>query len=208
LLLGAVGGIAWEAVRRFSEPTELVGLPIVVVASIGVVINTATALLFLRGQHDDLNIRGAFMHMAADAAVSVGVVLAGLGIYATGWNWIDPATSLGIVVVIFVGTWGLLKDSFNLAMQAVPAEIDPVAVRAYLEQIEGVTAVHDLHIWAMSTTEKALTVHLVKPQIENEDALLQDLQHELEHRFQVDHITVQIERGSGTDCHQAAPGCV
>ena len=204
ILLAAIGGIGWEAVRRFFEPAELGGTTIIAVAAVGVVINTATALLFLRGRAHDLNIRGAFLHMAADAGISLGVVIAGIGIYVTGWTWIDPATSLLIVLVIFIGTWGLFKDSVNLAMDAVPKGIDPGEVGDYLSGLRGVVAVHDLHIWAMSTTEAALTVHLVKPSVEDDDQLLKDAQCELHDRFGIEHVTIQVERSADPlHCRQA-----
>ncbi len=199
LLLAAIGAIAWEAVRRFWEPQPVVGTTIIVVAAVGAVINTGTALLFLKGRHHDLNIRGAFLHMAADAAVSVGVVLAGWAMLATGWHWLDPAVSLAIVIVILVATWDLLKDSLNLAMHAVPENIDPGQVRHYLASLDGVDDVHDLHIWAMSTTETALTAHLVKPQISDDDAFLAHVAEELHDRFHIEHATLQLER----DAHAA-----
>jgi cobalt-zinc-cadmium efflux system protein len=173
------------------------------VAAVGVVVNTATALLFLRGRKHDLNLRGAFLHMAADAGVSAGVVVAGLGVYYLGFAWIDPVTSLAIAAVIFVGTWGLLKESMNLAIQAVPEHIDPVQVAAYLAELDGVAEVHDLHIWALSTTEVSLTAHLVKPQLADEDEFLCKLKEGLHERFGIGHVTVQIERGSGPTCAQA-----
>ncbi|MCA9236689.1 MAG: cation transporter [Planctomycetales bacterium] len=203
ILLVALGAITTEAIRRFAEPAEVAGGAIILVAGIGVVVNTATALLFISGRKDDVNIRGAFLHMAADAGVSVGVVVAGVLIQATGRQWIDPVASLLIAAVVFVSTWGLLKDSINLAVQAVPRGIDPEEVAAYLRGLPGVSAVHDLHIWAMSTTETALTVHLVKPTVEDEDALLEEIHHELAHRFRIGHITVQIERNNQAACRQA-----
>ncbi|QDV75623.1 cation diffusion facilitator family transporter [Botrimarina mediterranea] len=207
LLLAAIGAIAWEAVHRLAEPAEIVGLPVVVVASIGVVINTATALLFWSGRQHDLNVRGAFLHMAADAGVSVGVVLAGLGIYATGWTWIDPATSLVIAAVIFFSTWSLLLASVNLAIQGVPEGIDPTEVHDYLASLDGVAAVHDLHIWAMSTSETALTAHLVRPTLTDEDEFLHRTADALHDRFGIEHTTLQIERGTGS-CHLNDPGRV
>lgn len=203
-LLFVTGGIAWEAVRRFFEPSPVPGPTIMIVAAIGVLINTLTALLFLRGRKDDLNIRGAFLHMAADAGISVAVVLAGLGIRLTGWNWIDPATSLLIAAVILIGTWELFRESLDLAMQAVPKGIDPAQVQSALLELSGVTAVHDLHIWGMSTSEVALTVHLVKPAIENEDSLLHEAGHMLHERFRIAHVTIQVERSEDpANCHQA-----
>lgn len=194
ILLVAMGAIAWEAVQRFSDPAPVAGKTIIVVAAIGVVINTATALLFLSGRKKDLNIRGAFLHMAADAGVSAGVVVAGVIILATGWLWIDPVVSLTITAIILVGTWGLLRDSFNLALDAVPAGIDPEAVKTYLSDLPGVNGVHDLHIWAMSTSETALTVHLLKPDARDDDTLIEQASRELHDRFGIEHITIQWER--------------
>lgn len=201
LLMVALGGILWEAISRIGQPQDLPGMTIIVVAAIGVVINTLTALLFLRGRHDDLNLKGAFLHMAADAGVSAGVVLAGLSIYLWGWNWIDPIISIAIVLVIFIGTWGLLKDSLNLALQAVPKEIDPAAVLAHLESLPGVNHVHDLHIWAMSTTETALSVHLVLDDLGNLNETLARAHHDLNEQFQIEHNTIQIEQADFYECH-------
>lgn len=194
ILLVAMGGIAWEAVRRFSDPPPVAGKTIIIVAAIGVFINTATALLFLSGRKKDLNIRGAFLHMAADAGVSAGVVGAGVVILTTGWLWIDPVVSLIITAIIVAGTWGLLRDSFNLALDAVPAGIDPESVKSYLAELPGVTGVHHLHIWAMSTSETALTVHLQKPDAGGDDLLIEQASRELHERFGIAHITIQWER--------------
>jgi cobalt-zinc-cadmium efflux system protein len=202
LLLVAIGAILIETIRRLFEPSHVEGTTMIVVAGIGVVINTATALLFMRGRHDDLNIRGAFLHMAADALVSVGVVVAGVVILLTGQLWIDPATSLVIVAVIAWGTWGLLKDSVKMGLLAVPENIDETAVRAYLAGLPGVSAVHDLHIWPMSTTESALTAHLVMPGGHPGDAALHEIAHELDHRFSIEHATIQVEIGG-----EACDGC-
>jgi cobalt-zinc-cadmium efflux system protein len=200
LLLIAVGAIAWEAVQRFALPAPVAGTTVMIVAGIGIVINTATALLFLSGRHDDINIRSAFMHMAADAAVSLGVVLAGLAIVLTGALWIDPVVSLVIAVIIVWGTWSLLRDSVNLALHAVPAGIDPADVRAYLAGLSGVASVHDLHIWPMSTTETALTCHLVMPDGHPGDAFLASAIDTLSHRFKIAHATLQIEKGDAAAC--------
>lgn len=162
---------------------------------IGVIINGITTLFFMSGRKSDLNIRGAFLHMAADAGVSAGVVLAGLGIIVFGWQWLDSAVSLLIVVVIFFSTWGLLKDSFNLALDAVPRHIDTEEVKNYLSGLTGVSQVHDLHIWGMSTTEVALTAHLVKQNTKDDDALIAEMKKELQIRFGIEHITIQWERG-------------
>ena len=204
LLLVGVGAIVWEAVRRFGSPEPVMPGPVIAVAAIGVVINTATALMFMRGQHD-LNVRGAFLHMAADAAVSLGVVLAAVVIwFVPGWTWIDPAVSLVIAAVIVAGTWGLLRDSLDLALDAAPRGIDPDAVRRWLAEQPGVTEVHDLHIWAMSTTETALTVHLTRPDNIDADAFLHDTAQALAERFRIGHPTLQIESGAGDHaCHLA-----
>ncbi len=199
VLLVAMGGIAWEAVRRFNDPSPVTGKTVIIVAAIGVVINTATALLFLSGRKEDLNIRGAFLHMAADAGVSAGVVVAGVVILTTGWLWIDPVVSLIITAIIVAGTWGLLHDSFNLALDAVPAGINPEAVKSYLAELPGVTGVHDLHIWAMSTSETALTVHLLKSDTDDDDTLIKQASRELHEQFGIDHITIQWERRSELD---------
>lgn len=205
LLLVAIGAIAWEAVQRFSAPAPVSARVVIWVAAVGTAINAATALLFWAGRKSDLNIKGAYLHMAADAAVSGGVVLAGLAIAITGWLWLDPAISLMIVVVIFVGTWGLLRDSVNLAMDVVPEGIDPGAVQSYLVGLPGIAEVHDLHIWGMSTTDVALTAHLVKPDTETEDAFLVRACRELHDRFGIKHATLQIERGSGAPACDLAP---
>ena len=209
LLLAAIGGIVWEAIGRLFQSTSSHGVTIVAVASLGAAINTATALLFLRGREHDLNIRGAFLHMAADAGVSLGVAIAGLVIYFTHAAWVDPAISLVIALVILASTWGLLRESVDLTMQAVPKGIDPEAVFQYLAGLPGVTQVHDLHIWAMSTTEVALTAHLVRPEIANDDDLLIAVQRELHDRFGIEHMTLQIERSDEPGrCQQASAGCL
>jgi len=205
LLLVACGGIAWEAIGRFSAPAHTSGILMIWVAAAGVVINAATAALFLRDRTRDLNIRGAYLHMVADAAVSLGVVLAGAAILATGWVWLDPVVSLAIVAAILYGTWGLLRDSLALSMQAVPSGVEPVAVRAHLAALPGVVEVHDLHIWAMSTTENALTAHLVMPAGHPGDAFLNTLCRNLAERFGIHHATVQIEVGDTTERCQLEP---
>jgi cobalt-zinc-cadmium efflux system protein len=194
-LLVATGAIIWEAVGRLIHPGEVQGSIVIAVAAIGVVINTATALMFLSGSKGDMNIKAAFQHMAADALVSVGVVIAGIGILATKWLWLDPAVSLAISGLIILGTWGLLKDSFHLAIDGVPSNIDERAVRNYLCECPGVTQVHDLHIWSMSTVETALTAHLVIPEGHPGDGFLAEVCHELHDRFQIRHATIQIEAG-------------
>jgi len=192
LLLVAIGAILFETLNRIAEPAPVAGETMVVVAGIGIVINAGTAALFMRGQHD-INIRGAFLHMAADALVSLGVVIAGVAIIMTGERWIDPAVSLAIVAVIAWGTWGLLKDSVAMSMLGVPKGISENKVRAYLSGLPGVEAVHDLHIWPMSTTETALTAHLVMPGGHPGDPFLLELAHELEHHHRIGHPTIQIE---------------
>jgi len=199
LLLVAIGGIGWEAVRRFGSPEAVPGAIVMAVAGFGVLINTATALLFLRGRERDINIKGAFLHMAADAGVSAVVVLGGLAISLTGLFWIDPIMSLVVVAVIAIGTWGLLRDSVNLSLDAVPAGIDVTAVERYLCGLPGIAKVHDLHIWAMSTTESALTAHLIKPDGRLDDPLLLQIQEELHDRFGIEHMTIQLECGDA-DC--------
>lgn len=193
LLLVVTGGIAWEAILRFRHPSAVDGTTVIVVAAFGVAINLGTALLFMAGRKGDLNVRGAFTHMAADAAISLGVVIAGFTIMYTGWLWLDPAVSLVISILIVIGTWGLFRDSLNLALHAVPAGIDSDKVRDYLASIEGVSEVHDLHIWAMSTTETALTVHLVMPAGYPSDAFRSVVVDALLDRFKIAHPTIQIE---------------
>ena len=204
LLLVAVGGIVWEAVQRLGKPEPVVETTVIVVALIGIGINAATAMMFMSGRKNDINIQGAFMHMAADAAVSLGVVLAAVAMMYTGWLWLDPATSLVIAIVITVGTWSLLRESVNLALDAVPQGVDRHKVERYLAAQPGVTEVHDLHIWAMSTTEVALTAHLVRPDAAVDDSFLARICHDLRERFGVQHATVQIESGDPRyPCHLA-----
>ncbi|WP_373034037.1 cation diffusion facilitator family transporter [Sulfurovum sp.] len=197
LLLVAMGGIAWESLERLSSPKPVDGVIIIVVAAIGVVINTATALLFVKGQKHDLNIRAAYLHMAADAAISLGVVVAGIAIILTGWIWLDPVISLLIVVAILVGTWQLLRDSIDLSIDAVPQGIDVTHIQSYLKDLEYVTDIHDLHIWALSTTETALTVHLVTTLEVIDNSFLRDTQEHLHQHFNIAHTTIQIENEAG-----------
>ncbi|WP_340587189.1 cation diffusion facilitator family transporter [Erythrobacter alti] len=194
LLLIAIGAILYETMHRFFDPVQPEGWTMIWVAGIGIVINTATALMFMRGRKHDLNIRGAFLHMAADALVSVGVVIAGAAILLTGLVVIDPLVSLVIVAVIAWGTWGLLKDSVKLGLLAVPDSVDDQGVRSYLSGLPGVEAIHDLHIWPMSTTETALTAHLVMPAGHPGDAFLHEIADALEHNHGIGHATVQVER--------------
>jgi len=193
LLLFALGAIAWESIERLSDPQEVNGTVIIIVAAIGVVINTATALLFVKGQKHDLNIRAAYLHMAADAAISLGVVIAGIAIMLTGWLWLDPLLSIMIVVVILLGTWGLLKDSVNLSIDAVPQNVDMQEIKAYLLGLKNISDLHDLHIWALSTTEVALTVHLVTTDNVINNDFLKEIQEHLHHHFNISHATIQIE---------------
>ena len=205
LLLVATGGIIWESLQRLIEPAPVAAVTMMVVAGIGILVNGFTAFLFMSGQHD-LNIRGAFLHMVADAAVSLGVVLGGLAILWTGAAWIDPVLSLVIAAVIIAGTWGLLRQSLTLSLHGVPSNIALSEVRRALEQLPGVARVHHLHIWAMSTTEAALTVHLVMPGGYPGDRFLAETQHDLKERFGIGHATLQIEvhaprgHGHGEDC--------
>jgi len=203
-LLVAVGGIAWEALRRVDSPPPVEGNTVIWVAAAGIVVNTATALLFARGREGDLNIRGAYLHMAADALVSAGVVVAGIAILWTGAIWIDPIVSLVIVAVILWSTWGLLRESVVLALHAVPSRIDATRVSATLAALPGVEQVHDLHIWSMSTTDVALTVHLRMPGGHPGDAFLAELQRMLRRDHGIDHATIQIEIDPAVRCETPA----
>jgi cobalt-zinc-cadmium efflux system protein len=194
-LLVVVGGLSWEAIQRFSQPEPVAGKTVMIVAACGILLNGLCAWLFASGSKGDLNVRGAFMHMAADALVSLGVVAAGLVILLTGWHWVDPTMSLIVNAVIVWGTWGLLTGSFSMSLSAVPRGIETATVEAYLKSLPGVREVHDLHIWSMSTTETALTVHLVRPAGLDDD-LLVSTAHELERRFKIQHATIQMEAGT------------
>lgn len=193
LLMVVLGGITWEAIRRLLNPEPVAGLTVIVVAAVGVVINTVTALLFVKGQKHDLNLRGAFLHMAADAGVSLGVAVAGMLIMFTGWLWIDPVVSFVIVAVIFIGTWGLLRDSLNYAMDAVPKHIDLPGIKEFLLGFDHVERIHDLHIWPLSTTEIALTVHLVVDDDTLDNDFLLKLQRHMHDHFGIPHSTIQVE---------------
>ena len=195
LLLVASGAIVFEAVQRLGMPAPVEEMTVVWVALIGIVVNGVTALGFLSGRKNDINIRGAFLHMVADAVVSLGVVLSALVVLATGWMWIDPAVSIVVAVVIVVGTWSLLKESVSLSLDAVPASIDRAAIETYLAALPGVSEVHDLHIWPMGTTEVALTAHLVRPGATLDDELLAQACRDLAARFGIHHATLQIEAG-------------
>jgi cobalt-zinc-cadmium efflux system protein len=192
LLLVAMGSLGWEAVHRLRSPAPIAGVTIMVVAGIGIVVNTATALLFVHGRERDLNIRGAFMHMAADALVSAGVVLVGGLALWFGWNWLDPVVSIVIAVVIVVGTWSLFKQSLHLLFDGVPASVDLHAVQACLESLPGVDRVHDLHVWAMGTSEIAMTAHLVVPAGHPDDAFFREAARQLHERFEIEHATLQV----------------
>jgi len=195
LLLLVTGGIVWESIQRLAAPEPVASRTVMWVALAGIVINAVSAIPFAKSG-GDLNIRAAFVHLAADAAISLGVVLAALLTLYTGWLWIDPVVGIAIALVIIVGTWGLLRDSVTMALNAVPAHIDPATVRAYLTKLAGVAEVHDLHIWAMSTTETALTVHLVMPKGHPGDAFTAEICRELREHYRVHHTTVQIETGA------------
>lgn len=203
LTLTAAGAIGIEAVQRLFSPSPVAAITVVIVAGIGALINAGTAVLFVGGRASDLNIRGAYLHMAADAAVSVGVVVSGLLIMLTALPWLDPVTSLVIVAVIIVSAFGLLRESAAMSFAAVPKGIDPVAVRAFLAGRPSVSALHDLHIWPLSTTDTALTAHLVMPEGHPGDQFLHDIAHELHARFGIGHATLQIEITPGGDCHLA-----
>lgn len=199
LLIFACGAIAFEAVRRLAEPAPVASGVVMIVAGIGFVINLGTALMFMRDQHSDLNARGAYLHMMADAGVSIGVVISGAIIMFSGWSILDPLVSIAIVAVILIGTWGLLKDSVNLALDAAPRGVDVAAVRTAFLSLPGVTAVHDLHVWGLSTTETALTAHLVHDR-EDATALLSEAQSLARSRFSIGHTTLQLETGALPDC--------
>lgn len=201
ILLIAVGAISIEAIRRLMYPEPVQGNVMMIVAGIGVFINAATAYLFIKGKEKDLNIKSAYLHMAADAGVSAGVVIAGLLITLTGWLWLDPAISLVIVLVITIGTWDLLRDSFLMSVDAVPKNINLKEVENHLKKIPGVKEIHDLHIWAMSTTETALTVHLVIPDLDPGDYFLKGICGELQMKFGIGHTTIQVEKDAqGANC--------
>ena len=207
LLMVFAGALGWEAIRRFSSPPDIPAVTVMVVASIGIFVNLGGAWLMREGHSHDLNKRGAFLHLMADAAVSLATVLAGAGMLAFGWAWLDPATALLVGVVIAVGTYGLLRQSFNAAMDAVPDSVDHAEVSAFLAAQPGVTALHHLHIWPLGAGEIALTAHLVRPEDVDHDAFIDATTHALDHRFGINHATLQIERGTACehDLHDAAP---
>lgn len=207
-LLVALGGITWESINRFFEPKPIEGTIVIAVAAIGVVINTATALLFMSGQKHDLNIRGAFLHMMADAGVSLGVVIAGAIIMFKGWLIIDPAISIFIVAIILIGTWSLLRDSMNLALDSVPDDIDIAGIKKYLTNLDNVSQIHDLHIWALSTTEVALSVHLNMVDDSLSKNFLPEIQQQLHDCFNIEHSTIQVERPSDGFCMLDKHKCI
>lgn len=199
VLVIACGGILWEATSRFFAPEATQPLLVMAVAAIGVAINGATAMLFLAGRKRDVNVRGAYLHMLSDAGVSAAVIVAGALIWATQWAWIDPAISVAVVLLILWGTWGLLRESLDLALDAAPAHIDVAAVRTFLSEQAGVTAVHDLHVWAMGATKPALTAHLVRPD-GHDDEFLAMVADGVAQRFGIHHVTLQVERTQRDDC--------
>lgn len=203
MLVGLSGALAWEAVRRLGAPPDVPGLPVVLVAALGIAVNLGTALLVRDGHGHDLNRRGAYLHLMADAAVSLATVIAGLGMIRLGWAWLDPAVALLVGVVIAAGAFGLLRDSFDATMDAVPRHVDQAAVRAQLAAAPGVVAVHHLHIWALGAGRVALTAHLVRPDAGDHDAFLAALAADLEARFGIGHATLQVEH-AGTACADAA----
>jgi cobalt-zinc-cadmium efflux system protein len=207
LLVGFAGALAWEAMRRFAAPPEVPGLTVVAVAAVGIAVNLGTAWM-VRGGHDrDLNRRGAYLHLLADAAVSLAAVLAGLGMFFFGWHWLDPATALLVGVVVAAGAFALLRDAFNATMDAVPSTVDPARVQAFLAGLPGVEAVHHLHIWALGAGEVAMTAHLVRPPRADHDAFLDATVRALDERFGINHPTLQVEHGPdcGHDLHDRAP---
>ncbi|MHB8528686.1 MAG: cation diffusion facilitator family transporter [Caulobacteraceae bacterium] len=209
VLLLVTGAIGWQALQRLASPAPSRGLTIILVALAGVAVNAATAAMFASGRKTDLNLRAAFAHMAADALVALGVAIAGALILVTGARWLDPAASLIVCAVIVIATWSLMREALDLALHAVPAGVDQDAVRDYLAGLPGVSEVHDLHIWGMSTTETALTVHLVRPGAALDDALIQAACAELRARFSIHHATFQVEAGGGAQpCDLAAEGVV
>ena len=193
LLLAVTGGILWEALRRIYHPEPAQGMTMIVVAALGTVINLGSALFFLRGSHGDLNVRAAYLHLLADAGVALGVVAAGAGILVTGWNWLDPAISLVLGGIVLAGAWPLFRSALDLTLDAVPAHVDPDAVRGYLLAAPGVRDLHHLHVWALSTTSTALSVHLVLDPSTDGFSLVRELAREVEHRFRIDHATLQVE---------------
>lgn len=197
VLLIAMGSLGWEAFQRLQAPVPIAGVTVMLVAGIGILVNTITAWLFISGSRNDLNLRGAFLHMSADALVSVGVLLAGALYQWKGWYWIDPVISLVIAVIIVVTTWSLFRKSLHLLFDGVPDQVNLPSIRQYLLSQPGITDIHDLHVWAMSTTEVALTAHLVMASLPDSDQFLQDMAEELREHFEITHCTLQLERDLG-----------
>ncbi len=206
LVLFAIGGVVWEAVQRLDAPPAVDGGIVAIVAAIGVALNGAAALMFAKGRKGDINVRGAFLHLVADAAVSAGVVVSGLLVWKTGWAWLDPVASLVVSVVILRGTWQLVREAMNLLLDAVPPHIDPIAVENYLCALPHVTGVHDLHIWSMSTTEVAMTAHLVAPWEKCSPRMMANVAKAMEREFKIGHTTIQLEPLEGDECGLAAKG--
>jgi len=207
LLVAFAGALSWEAVRRLGAPPQVPGLPVIVVAAIGILVNLGAAWFVRDGHAKDLNRRGAYLHLIADAAVSLAAVLAGVGMLTMSWNWLDPLTALLVGAVVALGAFGLLRDSFNAAMDAVPRGIDKAAVSDFLSGQSGVMAVHHLHIWSLGAGEIAMTAHLVRPDAGDHDAFIDHVVHDLDHRFGINHPTLQIEHGAACehDAHDRAP---
>ena len=199
-LLVSVGVIGWEAIRRLREPEPIEAQVMIWVSAAGIAINTITALMFMAGRKGDLNVRATFLHMAADAVISAGVVIAGVVIAFTGWLWLDPVVSLVLVAVIVAGTWGLLRDSFNLALDAVPAGVDVAGVRDYLAHLPAIADVHHLHVWGLSTSDVALTAHVVLAGKSTDNSLLESINHDLSERFGIGHATIQFEAAGQPEC--------
>lgn len=197
ILLFALGAVAYEAIIRISHPHPIEGGVVAIIAGIGIVINSFSALMFFKGKEKDLNVKGAYLHTASDAVISLGVVIAGIVIIYTGWFWLDSIVSLLLVIVVVIGTWGLLKDSLRLTLNGVPKDIDMKEVKNYFLNLPGVTEVHDLHIWAISTTETALTIHLVIPNDIQDDVIYENIKENLHHKFNIAHSTIQIEKNKG-----------
>ncbi|MBB5206921.1 cation diffusion facilitator family transporter [Chiayiivirga flava] len=204
LLVAASGALGWEALRRLAQPPEVAAIPVIVVAAVGIAINLGSALLFRGGHAHDINQRGAYLHLMADAAVSLAVVFGGVGMWWLGWRWLDPALALGVGIVIAITSWGLLRESLDLALDAVPRGVERDAVAAFLAQQDGVAAVHHVHIWALGSREIALTAHLVRPDADIDDAFVATLGTRLRERFGIAHATLQVERGGDRDAPQHA----
>jgi cobalt-zinc-cadmium efflux system protein len=204
LLVAASGALSWEAIRRIGAPPAVDALPVILVAAVGMVVNFGSARLFRHGHSHDINQRGAYLHLMADAAVSLAVVLGGLAMWQLGWNWLDPLLAIAVGAVVAWSSWGLLRDSLDLALDAVPRGIEPEAVRTFLAAEPGVVAVHHLHVWALGSREVALTAHLVRARADDNDAFLQRVGLQLNQRFGIGHATIQIEHGADAGCGPCA----